>query len=201
MTKDMNILVEKSLTEHMQLLQKVMNNEELVETISQIIERVVATYRAGGQLLLCGNGGSAADAQHLSTELVSRFYMERKALNAEALTVNTSTLTAIANDYDYSRIFARQVEAKAKSGDVLLGITTSGSSKNIIEAFKTAKAKEVVTIAFTGEKNEMIKEYSDYLISVPSIITPRIQEMHILIGHIICEGVEEKMFGDDLNEE
>ena len=148
----------------------------------------------GGQLLLCGNGGSAADAQHLATELVSRFYKERKALNAEALTVNTSALTAIANDYDYSRVFARQIEAKGKKGDVLLGITTSGSSENIIEAFRTAKKQKMTTIAFVGNKSEKIKDVADIIISVPSTDTPRIQEIHIMIGHIVCECVEKLMF-------
>lgn len=190
----MNILIEKSLTEHMQLTQEIMNNSELIDTISKVVERIVTAYKTDRQLFFCGNGGSAADAQHLSTELVSRFYMDRKALNAEALTVNTSTLTAIANDYEYSRVFARQVEAKAKKGDILIGISTSGSSENVIEAFKVAKKKKVITIALIGKKSDAIKEYSDYVISVPSENTPRIQEMHILIGHILCENIEKTLF-------
>lgn len=187
-------IIEKSLAEHNQLMQEVIKDEELIETIAKVIEEIVNSYKKGGQLLFCGNGGSAADAQHLSTELVSRFYMEREALNAEALTVNTSTLTAIANDYDYNRVFARQVEAKTKKGDILIGITTSGISKNVIEAFKVARERGVIIIAFTGKNSEHIKEYSDYVLSVPSVVTPRIQEMHILIGHIICESVEKSLF-------
>ena len=186
--------VDKSMMEHMELLQRVINDSELIDTVSEVTTRIVNAYKAGGQLLLCGNGGSAADAQHLSTELVSRFYIDRKALNAETLTANTSTLTAIANDYDYSRIFARQVEAKARKGDVLIGISTSGSSENIIEAFKMAKEKEVITIALIGERCDALRQYSDYMISVPSANTPRIQEMHILIGHIICENIERILF-------
>lgn len=189
--------VEKSLLEHMHIVQEIIQNVELMQEVNEIVEKIVESYKNGGQLFFCGNGGSAADAQHLSTELVSRFYIERKALNAEALTVNTSTITAIANDYNYNRIFARQIEAKAKTGDVLIGITTSGTSKNVIEAFKSAKERKVITIAFTGMNTEIIKKYSDFVVAVPSVLTPRIQEMHILIGHIICESIEKKMFKED----
>ena len=184
----------KSFIQHKELINCLIDDEEINSAIVKAIECITSSLKHGGQLLLCGNGGSAADAQHLATELVSRFYKERKALNAEALTVNTSALTAIANDYDYSRVFARQIEAKGKKGDVLLGITTSGSSENIIEAFRTAKKQKMTTIAFVGNKSEKIKDVADIIISVPSTDTPRIQEIHIMIGHIVCECVEKLMF-------
>ena len=155
---------------------------------------IVEAMRAGGQLLLCGNGGSAADAQHIATELVSRFYTERPGLNAEALTVNTSSLTAIGNDYSYERIFARQVEAKGKHTDVLIGISTSGCSVNVLEAFGAAKKIGMKTIAFVGKNDLMVRGLADVIIAVPSENTPRIQEMHITVGHIICEYVEKLMF-------
>ena len=158
-----------------------------------IAEEISSSLQQGGQLLFCGNGGSAADAQHLATELVSRFYCERGALNAEALTVNTSALTAIGNDYSFDRVFARQIEAKGREGDVLIGISTSGESKNIIEAVKYAKSINMKTVVFTGKQNSTLKQLADIAISVPSEDTPRIQEMHILIGHIICEMVEKKI--------
>jgi D-sedoheptulose 7-phosphate isomerase len=152
----------------------------------------VECYRQGGKLLLCGNGGSAADAQHLAAELVSRFYKERRALSAEALSANTSIITAIGNDYAYERIFARGVEAQGRAGDVLIGITTSGKSKNVIEAFKSAQKLGMTTVLFTGMLDEgaEILKYTDELLSVASKDTPRIQEMHILSGHIMCEIIE-----------
>ncbi len=148
-----------------------------------------------GQLLFCGNGGSAADAQHIAAELSGRFYIDRPPLNAEALHVNTSYLTAVANDYGYDEIFARLVEAKGKEGDVLFGLSTSGNSKNIVKAFVKGKKMGMHTIALTGQKNSKISELADLCIKVPSEDTPRIQECHILIGHIICELIERELFG------
>ena len=145
---------------------------------------------------MCGNGGSAADAQHIATEFVSRFYHERKALNAEALTVNTSTLTAVGNDYSFDRVFARQVEAKGRQGDILIGISTSGESKNIIEAFEAAKKLNMSTIAFTGNRECTMEHKADMTINIPSEDTPRIQEMHIMTGHIICELVEKELVSE-----
>jgi len=187
---------EHALTQHINLANTVLQSELIRKQIDQIVSILVQSLRNGGQILFCGNGGSAADAQHLSTELVSRFYMERKAYNAEALSVNTSTITAIGNDYSYDRIFARQVEAKGKAGDVLFGITTSGGSKNIIEALKTAKDKNMNTIIFTGgneKKNDILRQFADIVVAIPNLDTPRIQEMHIILGHIICECVEKEM--------
>ena len=143
-----------------------------------------------------GNGGSAADAQHLACELVSKFNFDRKAIPSIALTTNTSILTAISNDYSFEKVFSRQVEGIAEKGDILIGISTSGTSKNVIEALKKGKEKGTINIAFIGNKKDKIKLYSDYLIDIPSNETPRIQEMHIIIGHIICDLVEKSLFGD-----
>ncbi len=183
-------IVLQDIMEHKKIVEKIINNYELFNMISMAAEEIIRSLKLGGQLLLCGNGGSAADAQHLATELVSRFYHERKALNAEALTVNNSTLTAIGNDYSFDKVFARQVEAKGSLGDVLIGISTSGESKNVIEAIKVAKEIGMSTIAFTGKGDSTIKKLTDITVSVPSDAVPRIQEMHMLIGHIICELVE-----------
>lgn len=180
---------------HIELVNKVLTDNNLKRAIGDCVEVITDCFSNGGQLLLCGNGGSAADAQHIATEFVSRFYMERRALNAEALTVNTSSITAIANDYDYDKVFARQMEAKGKEGDVIIGISTSGTSKNVIKALESARGLGIRTIAFVGMKNKLASEYADIVVSVPSECTPRIQEMHIMIGHIVCEQVEKRLFG------
>lgn len=193
-TSQEQIPIANILQEHVELADRLLQDIKLQAAIEQAILVIVEAMRAGGQLLLCGNGGSAADAQHIATELVSRFYMERPGLNAEALTVNTSSLTAIGNDYSYERIFARQVEAKGKHTDVLIGISTSGCSANVLEAFRVAKKIGMKTIAFVGKNDLMVQGLADVIIAVPSENTPRIQEMHIMIGHIICEYVEKLMF-------
>lgn len=168
-----------------------------VEIIGQIAKLIVDAYRQGNKVLWFGNGGSAADAQHLACELVSRFYLERKALASIALTTNTSELTAIANDYNFDRIFSRQVEALVNPGDVVIGISTSGNSPNVIEGIKKAKQLGAVTVAFTGATGGKLKGNVDFLLDVPSEITPHIQESHIMIGHVICYLVEKELFGDD----
>lgn len=165
------------------------------EIIVHIAEEIISAYRKGNKVLWFGNGGSAADAQHLACELVSRFYLERKALASIALTTNTSELTAIANDYDFDRVFARQVEALVNSGDVVIGITTSGNSPNVIEGIKEAKRCGAITVGFTGATGGKLKGYVDYLLTVPSEETPHIQEAHIMVGHIICYIVEKELFG------
>lgn len=167
-----------------------------VKVIAQVAELIVDVYRQGKKVVWFGNGGSAADAQHLACELVSRFYLERKALASIALTTNTSELTAIANDYDFNKVFARQVEALVNPGDVVIGISTSGNSPNVIEGIKKAKQLGAVTIAFTGASGGKLKGNVDYLLAVPSEITPHIQESHIVIGHIICYLVEKELCGD-----
>lgn len=168
-----------------------------VEIIEQISKVIIDAYRHGNKVLWFGNGGSAADAQHLACELVSRFYLERKALASIALTTNTSELTAIANDYDFDRVFARQVEALVNSGDVVIGITTSGNSPNVIEGINEAKRLGAITVGFTGAPGGKLKGNVDYLLDVPSEETPHIQEVHIMVGHIICHIVENELFGDE----
>ena len=170
--------------------------EKCLSSINEVVNIVINAYKNNKKVLWCGNGGSAADAQHLACELVSKFYMDRKPLRSIALTTNTSILTAVSNDYDYNKVFARQVEALAEKGDVLIGITTSGTSKNILEAFESARKKGVITIALTGQDINEIKKLSDHLISIPSNETARIQESHILIGHIICYLLEKTLFGE-----
>ena len=162
--------------------------------ILEAAQVMVRCFAAGNKVLVCGNGGSAADAQHLAAEFSGRFYIDRKALPAEALHCNTSYLTAVANDYSYDVIYSRLVEGTGVAGDVLVGLSTSGNSGNIVKAFETARAKQIITIGLTGETGGKMKDLSDYLFNVPSKDTPRIQESHILIGHIICELVEAKLF-------
>jgi D-sedoheptulose 7-phosphate isomerase len=174
--------------------QQVLENEFLLQTINSCIHKIVTAFRNGNKVLFCGNGGSAADAQHLAAEFSGRFYTDRKALPAEALHCNTSYLTAVGNDYSFDVIYSRLIDGIGQHGDVLIGLSTSGNSKNIIKAFETAKEKGMVTIGFTGMTGGQLKPVSDYLINVPSTDTPRIQESHILIGHIICQLVEEKIF-------
>lgn len=157
---------------------------------------ICEAMQKNGQLFLCGNGGSAADAQHIAAEFVSRFFKERKGLPAEALSTNTSILTAIGNDYSYEQVFARQMEAKAKAGDILIGISTSGKSKNVLEALRYAHKNGVMTVMLMGDHtNPELGDFCDYVIKVPSKITPRIQEAHIFIGHTMAEYVEYQLFG------
>lgn len=174
--------------------QEILNKRELLPLIEQSIEVIVAAFRNGNHVYFCGNGGSAADAQHLAAEFSGRFYTDRKALPAEALHCNTSYLTAVANDYSYDVIYARLIDGIGKKGDVLVGLSTSGNSGNIVRAFEVARDKGMRTIGFTGQTGGAMKALSDILINVPSTDTPRIQESHIMIGHIICQLVEEKYF-------
>jgi len=174
--------------------QKLLADETLLKTICDTIDAIVNAFRNGNRVYFCGNGGSAADAQHLAAEFSGRFYTDRKALPAEALHCNTSYLTAVANDYSFDVIYSRLIDGIGEKSDVLVGLSTSGNSSNIIKAFETAKKKEMITIGFTGESGGKIKPLCDYLINIPSTDTPRIQESHIMVGHIICQLVEEKYF-------
>ena len=175
--------------------QQLLADDTLVSQIHTVTEVITKAFQNGNAVYFAGNGGSAADAQHLAAEFSGRFYKDRKALPSDALHCNTSYLTAVANDYSYDVIYARLLEGLAKPGDVLVGISTSGNSANIVKAFEMAKTIGVTTIGFTGQKGGSIKELGDYLINVPSNTTPRIQESHILVGHIICELVEINIFG------
>jgi len=174
--------------------QQVLKNEDLLKTIEEVVAIIVTAFKNGNRIYFCGNGGSAADAQHLAAEFSGRFYTDRKALPAEALHCNTSYLTAVANDYGYDLVYSRIIDGIGEAGDILVGLSTSGNSGNIIKAFETAKQKRIITVAFTGLSGGQIRSLSDHLINIPSTDTPRIQESHIMVGHIVCQLVEEKMF-------
>ncbi len=166
----------------------------MVSLIESAVEVITNAFKNNKKVFFCGNGGSAADAQHLAAEFSGRFYIDRKPLPAEALHCNSSYLTAVANDYSYDLIYARLVEGFANEGDILVGLSTSGNSSNVVKAFEKAREKKVLTVGFTGDTGGKIKELSDFLFNVPSTDTPRIQESHIMIGHIICELVEKNLF-------
>ena len=183
------------INESIKVKHTLLGDINLIAQIDTVVKVITTAFQNGNSVYFAGNGGSAADAQHLAAEFSGRFYKDRKALPSEALHCNTSYLTAVANDYSYEVIYARLIEGITKPGDVLVGISTSGNSGNIVKAFEMAKTKQVVTIGFTGDKGGKMKEISDYLINVPSNDTPRIQESHILVGHIICELVESNIFG------
>lgn len=189
MSKIKNIIEESVVVKN-----KILHDEQLLTTIEKVTTATVSALKAGKRIYFCGNGGSAADAQHLAAEFSGRFYLDRDALPAEALHCNTSYLTAVGNDYSYDVIYSRLVKGLAHAGDVLIGLSTSGNSANILKAFETAREKDVITVGFTGETGGKMKDLSDYLLNVPSKNTPRIQESHIMIGHIICELVEERYF-------
>ncbi len=166
---------------------------DLCPEIEQAISMIIATLHAGGKVALCGNGGSAADAQHIAGELVGRFRQERQGLAAIALTTDTSILTAVANDYGFDAVFARQVEALLQPGDVLIAISTSGDAQNVVEAARTAREHNIKTVGLSGASGGELAKVVDLCLQVPSQQTPRIQEVHITIGHIICEMVEEAL--------
>lgn len=184
------------LEEHKTVFKTMASDQKLMGDVMKLADDIVKMMKQGGQLLLCGNGGSAADAQHIAAEFVSRFFKERRGLPAEALSTNTSVLTAIGNDYSYERVFARQVEAKGRTGDILIGISTSGKSKNVLEALRYAHKNDMKTVMLMGDYTNLeLTDICDYIIKVPSKITPRIQEAHIFIGHTMAEYVEKQLFG------
>lgn len=187
--------IQNRLKESILLKQSVLESEAIISQISEIVTIIKNCFQQGNKLLLCGNGGSAADALHLAAEFSGRYYLDRKALNAEALNVNVAALTAVSNDYSFEKIFARLLEAKAEKDDVLWVFSTSGNSQNIIEAVVEAQKLHVKTIAFTGETGGKLNGLADLVIKVPSTDTPRIQELHMILGHIICELVEKELFG------
>ncbi|MGN6533444.1 MAG: D-sedoheptulose-7-phosphate isomerase [Ginsengibacter sp.] len=176
---------------------KILNNGNLLQIVNDCVNVIVSAFEKGNKVLFCGNGGSASDAQHLAAEFSGRFYTDRDALPAEALHCNTSYITAVANDYSYDVIYSRILKGIGNEGDVLVGLSTSGNSKNIVKAFEMAKAKGMITIGFTGSTGGKLKSISDFLINVPSDDTPRIQESHITLGHIICQMVEEIYFAEN----
>ena len=186
--------IKKIIKSSIDTKQSVLQNEGLLKAIAASVDVIVNAFRNGNRVYFCGNGGSAADAQHLAAEFSGRFYTNRKALPAEALHCNTSYLTAVANDYGFDEIYSRLIDGIGEAGDVLIGLSTSGTSANITKAFETAKKKAMITIGFTGKSGGNMKPLCDHLINIPSTDTPRIQESHIMVGHIICQLVEEKYF-------
>jgi len=189
-------MIERKISESIEVKQRLLASEEAIAAIQQAVNSMVDCFKNGHKVWLCGNGGSAADAQHIAAELSGRFYLNRPPLPAESFTVNTSYITAVSNDYSFDDIFSRMTQAQCNRGDILIGFSTSGNSQNVVRAFSMARDKDVRTIALTGSDGGLLKELSDILIAVPSNDTPRIQESHILIGHIICELVEFSMFGN-----
>jgi D-sedoheptulose 7-phosphate isomerase len=190
----MEELIRQKIEASISVKEKILADEKLLKTVNEVIDVVVKSFKKGGRVYFAGNGGSAADAQHLAAEFSGRFYTDRLALPAEALHCNTSYLTAVGNDYSFDEIYARLIRGISNEGDVLIGLSTSGNSGNIVKAFEAARSKKVITIGFTGETGGKMKDLSDYLINVPSKDTPRIQESHILLGHIVCEFVEKEYF-------
>lgn len=174
----------------------ILSDQKFVTRLHKAAEKIAGAFANGNRLYSCGNGGSAADAQHIAAEFSGKYYLDREPLPAEALHTNASFLTAVANDYSYSHVYERAIKAFGRKGDVLIGISTSGNSKNVIAAQEEAKRRKMCVISFTGASGGAMKNCCDFLFNVPSTDTPRIQECHIMIGHIICQLVEEKLFGD-----
>ncbi len=195
----MHSLIKEELQKSRELIIAIQANDALLKTADAIARRCVDALKKGGKILFAGNGGSAADSQHLAAELVCRLSYNRPAMAALALTTDTSALTAISNDYSFEYLFARQVEAIGQSGDVLIGISTSGKSPNILRALETARAKGLVTVGFSGQSAPLLAERCELVLNIPSQETPKIQEGHILFGHIICAVVEEILYGADYN--
>ena len=179
--------------------QDIYNNEDLLDKIEDVAQKCVALYKTDKKTILAGNGGSAADAQHIAAELVGRYGFDRPSIPSLALTTDTSNLTAIGNDYGYDQVFSRQLEGMGQAGDIFIGISTSGNSINIVKAFESAKKKNIMTVALTGRDGGLMASMADIALVVPSNSTPRIQEAHILIGHIICDIIEKEIFGNGIN--
>ncbi|EOH7502446.1 D-sedoheptulose 7-phosphate isomerase [Campylobacter jejuni] len=193
--ENLNSYIKGHFADSILVKEQILKDENLITLIKNASLEVIKAYKNGNKTLLAGNGGSAADAQHIAGEFVSRFYFDRPGIASIALTTDTSILTAIGNDYGYENLFARQVQAQGVKGDVFIGISTSGDSKNILKALEFCKQKEIISIGLSGASGGAMNELCDYCIKVPSTCTPRIQEAHILIGHIICAIVEEELFG------
>lgn len=191
----MQDIIKKQIQASADLKQKLLESTAVLEDMEKASREIIKAFRNGHKLLLAGNGGSAADAQHLAAEFVNKFNFDRPGLPALALTTDTSILTSVGNDSSFARVFARQISALGHEGDVFIGISTSGKSLNIVEALNAARQKKIVTIGMTGASGTMLKDLCDICLCVPSVETPRIQETHILIGHIICSIVEEELFG------
>jgi D-sedoheptulose 7-phosphate isomerase len=186
-------MIDKKIKNTIENLNNLLSSQSVITAITETANVIVKSIQSDHKLMTCGNGGSAGDAQHIAGEFLCRFYKDRNPMPCIALTTDTSVLTSISNDYNYDQVFSRQVIGLGKHGDILLGISTSGSSKNVLEAFKTAKAMNITTILLTGAVNKSIAAYSDIIINAPSTDTPFIQEMHLVVEHIICEIVEKEI--------
>ena len=191
----MKDFLSKQIVTSIEVKQMLLNNADMINMIIEVSKKAIEAYKNRNKILIAGNGGSAADAQHIAGELVSKFYFDRPALASIALSTDTSIITAIGNDYGYEKLFSRQIEANGVGGDIFIAISTSGNSKNIIEALKVCKDKKILTVGLTGQSGGKMSELCDYCIKVPSKETPRVQESHILLGHIICSIIEEELFG------
>jgi D-sedoheptulose 7-phosphate isomerase len=189
--------IKNILNSSIKLKEILLRDEKLLETVKSLSDEMTNALKNKNRVFFCGNGGSAADAQHLAAELAGKFYFDRPPLPAEALHVNTSYMTAVANDYSYDEVYSRLIKAQATSGDVLVGISTSGNSANVVKAINTANEMGLVTAGFTGKEVGKLNDICKYVINIPSSDTPRIQEAHILIGHIICERIERALFGNE----
>ena len=187
-------LIKRNIYDSIATKQELLKDETTIKTVVDIANCIIKAFQNGNKLLFCGNGGSAADAQHLAAEFSGRYYLDRAPLYAEALHTDTSFMTAVANDFSFDEVYARLIEGIAKNGDVLIGLSTSGNSNNIIKALMEAQKRNITTIGFTGNNDGKMNKYCDILLIVPSTDTPRIQECHLMLGHAICELVEKKLF-------
>lgn len=187
-------LIRRNISDSITVKQELLQNDAIMVDITKVADLIVEAFNNGNKLLFCGNGGSAADAQHLAAEFSGRYYLNRPPLHAEALHTDTSFMTAVSNDFSFDEVYARLIQGIGKQGDILIGMSTSGNSKNVIKALEEAKKKNLITIGFTGKANGNMKPYCDYLINIPSDDTPRIQECHLMLGHAICELVEKELF-------
>ncbi len=192
-------LIKNNIRSSIDLKTEMLEEESMVSAILKIADHIVSAYQNGNKVMFCGNGGSAADAQHLAAELSGRYYYDRPPLNAEALHVNTSYLTAVANDYSYSEVYSRLVQALTMRGDILIGLSTSGNSSNVVNALIEAQKRGCITVGFSGRGGGKMKEHCDIIIEINSVDTPRVQECHMLIGHSICELVERTLFPPEIH--
>jgi D-sedoheptulose 7-phosphate isomerase len=186
--------IQQKLQSSIDLKTQLINDKLLLEKVSTVANKIIECYKNKGKVLVCGNGGSAADSQHLAAELSGRFYYDRPPLFSEALHVNTSYLTAVANDYSYNEVYSRLLQAMGNKGDILIGLSTSGNSGNVVKAFEKANELGMITVGFTGNTGGKMKELSQILVNIPSLDTPRIQECHMILGHTLCEIVEMQLF-------
>jgi len=187
-------LIKRNISDSIATKENLLQDNLTIDTIVEISNLIIKAFKNGNKLLFCGNGGSAADAQHLAAEFSGRYYLNRAPLHAEALHTDTSFMTAVANDFSFDEVYSRLIEGIGKQGDILIGMSTSGNSKNVTKALEQAKKQGLTTIGFTGEKGGEINTYCDLMIRIPSNDTPRIQECHLMLGHAICELVEKELF-------